>query len=47
MIPVSHPRYKREFADEVIKNSHNDNFSRSIVAVYPQGLGKLFYFYHL
>lgn len=36
-VPVAHPRYKREFHDKVIIESHGDNFSRSIVAVYPQG----------
>lgn len=37
-MPVAHPRYKREFVDEEIMKNHDDNFARSIVAVYPQGM---------
>lgn len=38
-VPVAHPRYKREFDDQTVAGSQGDNFSRSLVAVYAQGLG--------
>lgn len=42
-VPVAHPRYQREFHDKVIIQSHGDNFSRSVVAVYPQGISVIEY----
>ncbi|XP_065210237.1 protein arginine N-methyltransferase 5 [Planococcus citri] len=35
-VPIAHPRFKREFCDEDIIKSNGDDFSRSLVAVYPQ-----------
>lgn len=45
-VPVAHPRYKREFVDQTVIENHGDNFSRSIVAVCPQGwlIRSLFHF---
>lgn len=37
-VPIAHPRYKREFSDREIIKSNGDDFSRSLIAVYPQGI---------
>lgn len=42
-VPIAHPRYKREFSDKDIISSNGDGFSRSLVAVYPQGIYILAY----
>lgn len=46
-VPIAHPRYKREFSDEVVMKSNGDDFSRSLVAVYPQGTKYLYVLHSL